>query len=414
MRQEWGNTMVIQSSNVAMGSSRTWKSTVTASVSMSSWGAIRNAVGAGGIGALPAETESEQNVQTQEDSQKRRQELMEGLQAGNPFFGRLQDADSYADQLTDAGRVEFYSFRNMLELLFGVDGRSRKMTPIELFRRLMGQQRERISRMLAATESGVLGVQAWNKGQTSGGTVVSAAADKTELPLTNIGIRYTEVEVRENFRYEEEENTTFYSSGTVQTADGRKIRFDVNAFLSRSFVEETSFQFHYQKASYVDPLVISLDSDNVRISGQEFYFDLDCDGELDNVSLLAGNSAFLALDRNGDGKINDGSELFGTKSGDGFADLAVFDMDGNGWIDENDEIFNRLRIWKKDENGNDQLIGLGVAGIGAIYLGSSQTLFHLDPDRDGEIDARITRSGFYLKEDGGAGLAQNLDMVKKN
>ena len=195
---------------------------------------------------------------------------MEGLQAGNPFFSRIQEGDSYADQLSDAGKVEFYSFRNMLELLFGVDGRSHKMTPIELFRRLMGQQRERISRMLAATESGVSGVQAWSGNQTSGGTIVSGgAAPSGGMVSAGIGRLYTEVEVRENFRYEEEENTTFYSSGTVQTADGKKIRFDVNAWMSRSFVEETSFQFNYQRANYVDPLVISLDSDNVRISSQE-------------------------------------------------------------------------------------------------------------------------------------------------
>ena len=42
-------------------------------------------------------------------------------------------------------------------------------------------------------------------------------------------------------------------------------------------------------------------------------------------------------------------------------------MDGNGWIDEKDEIFNRLRIWTKDESGNDKLVALGVAGIGVPH-----------------------------------------------
>ena len=37
-------------------------------------------------------------------------------------------------------------------------------------------------------------------------------------------------------------------------------------------------------------------------------------------------------------------KLFGTSSGDGFKDLAEYDEDGNGWIDENDSIFNRLKV----------------------------------------------------------------------
>lgn len=42
----------------------------------------------------------------------------------------------------------------------------------------------------------------------------------------------------------------------------------------------------------------------------------------------------LSLDQNGNGEIDNGTELFGTKSGDGFADLARYDLDYNGWIDE--------------------------------------------------------------------------------
>lgn len=119
----------------------------------------------------------------------------------------------------------------------------------------------------------------------------------------------------------------------------------------------------------------------------------------------------MALDRNRDGKINDGSELFGAKSGDGFADLAVFDMDGNGWIDEKDEIFNHLRIWTKDESGNDKLVALGVAGVGAIYLGHVASKFSLNSEKDNKTNAVVRESGIFLHEDGQAGVIQQVDLA---
>ena len=88
-------------------------------------------------------------------------------------------------------------------------------------------------------------------------------------------------------------------------------------------------------------------------------------------------SGFLALDKNSDGIINDGSELFGTKTGNGFSELAEYDSDGNGWIDENDEVYDQLKVWVKDENGKDTLLSLKEANVGAICLGSSKTTFHV-------------------------------------
>lgn len=61
----------------------------------------------------------------------------------------------------------------------------------------------------------------------------------------------------------------------------------------------------------------------------------------------------MALDVNYDGIINDGRELFGPRTGNGFLELAEFDIDGNNWIDENDPIFEKLRIWTLDEKGNE-------------------------------------------------------------
>ena len=181
--------------------------------------------------------------------------------------------------------------------------------------------------------------------------------------------------------------------------------------MSRSFAEYTSVQIDYGAVQLMDPLVINLNGGTAEVSDQKFFFDIDCAGELDNISLLARGCGFLALDRNGDGVINDGSELFGTKSGNGFADLAVFDMDGNGWIDENDEIFNRLRIWTKDESGNDKLVALGVAGIGAIYLGHIGTKFSLNSGKDNSTNAVVRQSGVFLHENGQSGIIQQVDLA---
>ena len=128
------------------------------------------------------------------------------------------------------------------------------------------------------------------------------------------------------------------------------------------------------------------------------------------ISQLSAGSGYLALDKNGDGEINDGSELFGTASGDGFADLAQYDSDGNGWIDEADEIFDKLRIWSVDASGESTLIGLGKAGVGAIYLGSSDTEFSLN-DMHNNTNAVIRKTGMFLYENGMAGTVQQLDLA---
>ena len=159
-----------------------------------------------------------------------------------------------------------------------------------------------------------------------------------------------------------------------------------------------------------DPLIINLDSNIASVSDQKFFFDLDSDGENEEISFAGRGSGFLALDKNGDGKINDGSELFGTVSGDGFADLAKYDRDGNGWIDEADEIFEKLLIWSKDANGNDQLVGLGKAGVGAICLSAQNTQFSMN-NMHNEVNAMVRQTGMFLYENGGVGTIQQLDLA---
>ncbi|MDE7313309.1 MAG: hypothetical protein K2N87_17085 [Eubacterium sp.] len=212
--------------------------------------------------------------------------------------------------------------------------------------------------------------------------------------------------------YFESEQTSFATEGKVVTASGKEISFNVEVEMSRSFYEETSTFLDMSSVRLTDPLVINLSTEAASVSDQKFYFDLDADGHQEQISRLNAGSGFLALDKNGDGIINDGSELFGTKSGNGFADLAQYDQDGNGWIDEADEIFDKLLIWQKDENGNDILRGLGAAGVGAIYLGNVNTEFSLNSQADNKTNAVVRQTGMYLYEDGTAGTMQQIDLAR--
>ncbi len=215
-----------------------------------------------------------------------------------------------------------------------------------------------------------------------------------------------------SYYYSETECTTFQTTGTAVTADGRELHFNLNVSMTRSFMEYSNTTVNFGAPQLTDPLVINLDNNVAQVSDQSFLFDIDADGELDTISQLSSGSGYLALDKNGDGKINDGSELFGTASGNGFADLAQYDTDGNGWIDEADAVFEKLRIWSKDEKGNDRLIGLGAAGVGAIYLGSTDTQFSLNSAKDNSTNAFIRKTGIFLYENGSAGTIQHLDVAK--
>lgn len=234
---------------------------------------------------------------------------------------------------------------------------------------------------------------------------VSQNGNTSARPKVGWGLEY---KLRES--YSEVEKLDFKSNGKIKTSDGREINFDVSISMNRSFSRNTNIDLRMGDAAKVDPLVINYDGSTPNLTDKKFSFDIDSDGTSDQISFLTKGSGFLALDLNNDGAINDGSELFGPKSGDGFKDLSNYDSDNNNWIDENDPIFDKLRIWTKDDNGKDVLFALGEKGIGAIYLGNISTQFDFK-NSDGTSNGELQKTGIFVKEDNSVGTVQHIDLA---
>ena len=219
------------------------------------------------------------------------------------------------------------------------------------------------------------------------------------------GIEYDRHEVRD-----ESEQTSFQAEGKVRTADGKEIDFKLTLDMSRQFHQEYDVSIRAGDGIKKDPLVINFDGNAAQLQSRRFEFDLDGDGTAEKVPLLAGNSGYLALDRNNNGKIDSGMELFGARSGNGFAELAQYDSDGNGWIDDNDSVFRKIQVWTPDSENQGTLSSLADHSVGALYLGQVETPFALKDGANNTLGA-VRASGVYLAENGSVGSLQQIDVV---
>ena len=211
--------------------------------------------------------------------------------------------------------------------------------------------------------------------------------------------------------YTEIEETRFSASGTVTTADGRSIGFNLQLSMSRAYHEESSVSLRLGDAARkTDPLVLNFAGSAAQLTDQRFAFDLNADGQAEQINFVAPGSGFLVFDRNRDGKVNNGSELFGPTTNNGFQELAALDDDGNGWIDESDAAFKNLQVWSRDGAGNDQLKSLSDAGVGAIGLGNIATPFDIKNNAN-QLLGQIRNSGIVLQESGAAGTIQQIDLT---
>jgi hypothetical protein len=285
----------------------------------------------------------------------------------------------------------------------------------QLFERMTGKKMNigDLEKALAKIHSGEAGA---NVNVTTPGREAAGLAGDIQMPGPVAGLRFERIE-----RTEESETTAFSARAVVTTAEGEEIEVGVDMVLSHRFVEENRIELTAGEVQggpngqnggkTKDPLVLNFGAGAASLTEGTVAFDIDSDGQKDDIHFLGEGSGFVALDKNGNGSVDDGSELFGAKSGDGFAELAAYDDDGNGWIDEGDAVFDSLKIWSKDAAGNDTLASLKDRNVGAIYLGKV-TAPHAYKSNDNENVAHMRSAGFYVGEIGHrAGSMQQLDLV---
>lgn len=210
--------------------------------------------------------------------------------------------------------------------------------------------------------------------------------------------------------YQETEQTSVSAAGVVKTTDGKEISFALQVTMQRSYSESESVSVRAGNQKLKDPLVLHFDGPSSELSAGTFAFDIDADGEPDDIHFVSDKSAALALDHNQNGTVDDGSELFGTRTGDGFAELAAHDLDKNGWIDENDPVFDQLRLWTRSEDGQSKLRTLREGGVGAISLSAASTPFQLKNAMN-QLQGVVRATSVWLTEDGSARSAQQIDLV---
>jgi len=172
---------------------------------------------------------------------------------------------------------------------------------------------------------------------------------------------------------------------------------------------------------YQSPIVLDLNNNgkfdlvDVWDDSVVAHFDITDAGQKIRTGWIAAGDAFLALDVNGDGKINSGAELFGeysigkVKSADrgntfenGFLALGQYDLNRDGKIDTKDAIFKRLLVWV-DSNSNGEtdpgeLKSLSSVNIAEISLAYKSTAANGKPLTVMDNEVRLTST--YKTTDG--------------
>lgn len=165
-----------------------------------------------------------------------------------------------------------------------------------------------------------------------------------------------------------------------------------------------------QEPEQADPLILDLDGNGIVFTSipDGALFDINNDGRLERMSTIAGEDAFLALDKNNNGRIDDASELFGDQDGalNGFESLKRYDDNHDNLIDSRDQVFSRLLTTRLVDNRQfiEQLADQGVESINLDYQNVAS---------DQESGNRIVQLSDYRTDKGTADIVDVMLMYQQ-
>lgn len=177
---------------------------------------------------------------------------------------------------------------------------------------------------------------------------------------------------------------------------------------------------NYRPPLVRDPLAIDLDGDGIETvsAASGVLFDHDGNGIKTGSGWVGKDDGLLVLDRNGNGLIDNGAELFGVdtvltngqKAADGFQALSELDSNGDGRIDAGDIAFQSLRVWRDiDQDGvsqADEMFALADVGVSNISL--AKTTLTQDLGNGNQVLA----TGSFSRTDGTTGIIASLALAE--
>lgn len=190
-------------------------------------------------------------------------------------------------------------------------------------------------------------------------------------------------------------------SGELTLNNGNTVSFALDFSMEVSWA-----RYSYTEQRLQDPLLVSLSGEPVQLTDNSSTFDLHNNGKAVQLPQLAAQQYYLAYDRNQDKQVNNGAELFGPSTGQGFAELARFDDNDNGFIDPADDIWQYLYLWRPEQS----LLSMQQAKLGAISIESVPTAMPLY-NADNTLAGQLQRSGVAFMADGTPALVQQIDVV---